>query len=139
MSDGYFYINGVKQLAYQLVEFEGDYYFINDYNKYAVNKTIYLPSKSLEGTDFKPGYFDFGADGKMVLKNGAMSDGYFYINGEKQLAYQLVEFEGDYYFINDYNKYTVNKTIYLTSKSLEGTDFKPGYYEFGADGKMIIK
>ena len=75
----------------------------------------------------------------MILKNGAMDDGFFYINGVKQLAYQLIEFNGDYYFINDGHKYAVNKKIYLTAQFLEGTDFKPGYFEFGADGKMIIE
>ena len=139
MDDGYFYIDGVKQLAYQFIEFEGDYYFISDYNKYVVNKKVYLSAKHLEGTPFKPGYFEFGADGKMILKNGAMDDGYFYINGEKQLAYQLIEFEGDYYFISDYNKYVVNKRVYLSSKHTNGTGLKPGYYTFGADGKLIIE
>ena len=137
--DGFFYIDGVKQLAYQLIEFEGNYYFINDYHKYAANKTIYLTAQFLEGTDFKPGYYEFGADGKMIIKNGALSDGFFYLNGVKQLAYQLIEFEGNYYFINDYHKYAANKTIYLTAQFLEGTDFKAGYYEFDAEGKMILK
>ena len=138
-ADGFFYIDGVKQLAYQLIEFEGSYYFINDFHKYAVNKTIYLTEQFLEGTNFKPGYYEFGADGKMIIKNGALPDGFFYLNGVKQKAYQLIEFEGSYYFINDFHKYAVNKTIYLTEQFLEGTNFKPGYYEFGADGKMIIK
>ena len=138
-ADGYFYKNGVKQMAYQLVEFEGDYYFIDNYNMYAVNKTIFLGSQFLEGTDFVPGNFIFGADGKMVLKNGADADGYFYRNGVKQMAYQLVEFEGDYYFIDNYNKYAVNKTIFLGSQFLEGTDFVPGNFIFGADGKMVLK
>jgi len=137
-ADGYFYLNGVKQLAYQLIEFEGDYYFISDYNKYVVNKRIYLPAATLEGTGLKAGYFEFGADGKMILPHGANADGYFYLNGVKQLAYQLIEFEGDYYFISDYNKYVVSKRIYLPAATLEGTGLKAGYYEFGADGKMII-
>ena len=139
MDDGFFYLNGVKQLAYQLIEFEGDYYFINDYHKYAANKRVYLTSQFLEGTGLQPGYYEFGADGKMILKNGAMDDGFFYLNGVKQLAYQLIKFEGDYYFINDYNKYAVNKRIYLTTQVLEGSGLQPGYYEFGADGKMILK
>ena len=75
----------------------------------------------------------------MVLNNGANADGYFYINGVKQYAYQLIEFEGDYYFINDGHKYAANKTIYLSNRFLEGTNFKPGYYEFDADGKMILE
>jgi glucan-binding YG repeat protein len=136
----YFYDeNGFMVHAYKLVELDGDYYFINDGNKVSKNKTIYLSGKFLEGTDFKAGYFEFGADGKMVLNNGPMDDGFFYIKGVKQQAYQLIEFEGDYYFINDGHKYAANKTIYLTSRFLAGTDLKPGYYTFGADGKMIIE
>ena len=137
--DGYFYIKGAKQLAYQLVEFEGDYYFISDYNKYVTNKTVYMEKRFLADTPFQPGYFEFGADGKMVLKNGANADGYFYLDGVKQLAYQLVEFEGDYYFISDYNKYVVNKTMYMEARFLNGTPFKAGYFTFGADGKMLLK
>ena len=137
--DGYFYINGVKQLAYQLVRDDnGDFYFIGDYNKYVVNKTVYLSSARLAGTGLQAGYFDFGADGKMILKNGACDDGYFYINGVKQYAYQLIEFEGNYYFIGDYNKYVVNKTMYVSAKHLEGTGLTAGYYTFDSDGKMII-
>jgi len=139
--DGYFYINGAKQKAYQLVKDDnGDFYFIGDYNKYVVNKTMYMSSVRLEGTGLKAGNFDFGADGKMILKHGANADGYFYINGVKQYAYQLVRDDnGDYYYIADYNKYVVNTTKYLSATRLEGTEFKPGYYDFGADGKMILK
>ena len=74
----------------------------------------------------------------MILKNGACDDGYFYINGVKQYAYQLIEFEGNYYFIGDYNKYVVNKTMYVSAKHLEGTGLTAGYYTFDSDGKMII-
>ena len=75
----------------------------------------------------------------MIIKNGANSDGYFYIDGVKQKAYQLVEYNGDYYFISDYNKYVVNKTMFVEARFLTGTAFQPGYYEFGEDGKMIVK
>ena len=138
-ADGYFYLNGVKQLAYQLIEFEGSYYYISNYHKYTVNKTVYLAKDVLTGTDFQPGYFTFGEDGKMVIKNGPDADGYFYLNGVKQLAYQLIEFEGSYYYISNYHKYTVNKTVYLAKDVLTGTDFQPGYFTFGEDGKMVIK
>ena len=73
----------------------------------------------------------------MVLKNGPDADGYFYIDGIKQKAYQLIEFEGDYYLIWDYNKYMVNRSIDLSEKYLVGTPLVPWHYQFGADGKMI--
>ena len=107
---------------------------------------MYLSSKHLDGTGLAAGYYEFGADGKMIVPeeeepevlNGPQADGTLYINGVKQLAYQLVEYEGDYYFISDYHKYAVNKRMYLSSKHLEKTGLAAGYYEFGTDGKMII-
>ena len=137
-ADGYFYLNGVKQKAYQLVEFEGGYYYIAEYHKYVTDKKVYLAQDILAGTDFVSGYYEFGADGKMVIKNGADADGYFYLNGVKQKAYQLIEFEGDYYYIAEYHKYVTDKKVYLAQDILAGTDFASGYYEFGADGKMLI-
>ena len=137
--DGYFYRDGSVVKAYQLVEYEGDYYFINDGNKYAVSRTLYLSQKYVEGTDLTVGYYDFDADGKLIRKNGPQADGFFYRNGSRVNAYQLVEYDGNYYFINDGNKYAVSRTLYLSQKYLEGTDLSVGYYEFGADGKMIRK
>ena len=140
-ADGYFYVNGIKQSAYQLIKDDnGDYYFIAEYNKYVVNTTKYMSAERLAGTGLKAGYFDFGADGKMILKNGADADGYFYVNGVKQSAYQLIKDDnGDYYFIAEYNKYVVNTTKYMSAERLAGTGLKPGYFDFGADGKMILK
>ena len=138
-ADGKFYINNVMQKCYQLVEFEGDYYFINDRNLLAKNTRFYIGEKYLVGTDFVPGVFEFDADGKMIIKSGPQADGSFYINNAKQNCYQLVEFEGNYYFINDGNKIAKNTRFYIGEKYLVGTDFVPGVFEFDADGKMVIK
>ena len=77
-------------------------------------------------------------DGEVELKNGPQEDGYFYINGVKQSCYQLVEYEGHYYFINDGHRIAKNAKIYLSGKFIEGTDLVSGYYEFDAEGKMIL-
>ena len=140
----YFYKNNERLKAYQLVEFEGDFYFINDSHKLAKNKTLYLSERFVtgftyeDGTPLQSGYYTFDENGKMVILNGPVGD-YFYKDGAMLKAYQLVEFEGNYYFINDSNKLAKNKTIYLTQRFVEGTDLAVGYYEFDADGKMIIK
>ena len=134
----YFYKNGVRQKAYQLVEFEGDYYFINDSHKLAKNKRIYLSQKFVEGTELKVGYYDFDAEGKLIMLNGPVGD-YFYKNNVRLKAYQLVEFEGNYYFINDSNKLAKNKRLYMSQRFVEGTDLEVGWYNFDADGKMIIE
>ena len=68
--------------------------------KYAKSVKLYMTAQVLEGTGLNPGYYEFGADGKMdvSVKNGVI-DGFLYINDVKQTAYTLVEFEGAYYFI----------------------------------------
>ena len=140
----YFYKNNERLKAYQLVEFGGDYYFINDYNKIAKNTRIYLSQRFVEGftfadgTPLKVGYYEFDENGKMVILNGPVGD-YFYKNNVRLNAYQLVEFEGNYYFINDYNKLAKNTRLYMSQRFVEDTDLKVGYYEFDADGKLIIE
>ncbi len=140
----YFYSNGVRLNAYQLVEFDGDFYFINDSHKVAKNKTLYLSDRFVngftyeDGTPLKAGYYTFDENGKMVMLNGPVGD-YFYENNIRLNAYQLVEFDGDYYFINDSHKLAKNKRIYLSQRFVEGTDLAVEYYNFDADGKMIIE
>ena len=134
--DGYFYVNGVMQSSYQLIEIDGDYYFINDNCKIAKNQRIYLGAEFLEETDLQPGYYDFDSDGKMDLKSGPMDDGYFYLNGARQNAYQLIEYRGDYYFISDCNKYAKNVRLYMSESFTEGTNITPGYYDFDESGKL---
>ena len=76
-------------------------------------------------------------------KNGVI-DGFFYINDVKQLAYQIVEYEGHYYYISDFHKVVKNAKVYIEARFLEGlTDsngnpLKPGHYEFDENGRMIL-
>jgi hypothetical protein len=59
--------------------------------------------------------------------------------------YQLVKYEGDFYFIDAGDKLLKNIRVYLSSKFVEGFTFEDGsaipagYYRFDADGKMIIE
>ncbi len=140
----YFYKNNERLKAYQLVEFDGDFYFINDSHKLAKNKTLYLSDRFVYGftyedaTPLKAGYYTFDENGKMVLLNGPVGD-YFYENNVRLKAYQLVEFEGNYYFINNSNKLAKNTRLYMSQRFVEGTDLKVGYYNFDADGRLIIE
>jgi hypothetical protein len=146
-TDGTFYVNDVQQKAYQLVAYEGAYYFIGDRNRYIVNKTQYLSTDRLRsvGLDLPAGNYRFDAEGKLVaelptLKNGPQSDGFFYVNDVKQAAYKLVEYNGDYYFIGDYNRYITNKTHYLTVARLAavGLELPAGNYQFDAQGRLVL-
>jgi hypothetical protein len=131
----YFYKDNVMLKAYQIVEYEGSYYYVSDGHKLAKNVTLYL-SKVLEGTGLAAGKYTFDADGKMIIKNGPVGD-YFYRNGVKLLAYQIVEYEGDYYYVSDGHRIVKNQTLFL-NKVLEGTGLPAGSYTFDADGKMIL-
>ena len=148
--DGYFYVNGIKQRAYQLFQYEGDFYYVSDGNKIATNSTQYLnkvlAGYTYPGTDIamQAGNYDFGADGKMVFRNGPV-DGYYYVYGIKQKAYQLFEYNGDFYYVSDGNKIAKNTTLYLNKVlagfTYPGTDIamQSGNYDFDADGKMQFK
>ena len=149
----FLYVNDVKQTRYQLAEFEGNYYFINDGDKIAKNGKLYLSERFVAGMTFadgrpiQPGTYEFGADGKMIVpevKHGVVGN-FLYINDVKQLAYQLVELNGDYYFVSDSYMVAKNQRVYLSDRFVNGKTFPDGapipagYYEFNADGKMMTK
>ena len=75
----------------------------------------------------------------MVIKNGPQADGTFYLNNVQQKAYQFVEYEGNYYFINDGHKIAKDQTLYLSDKFMEGIGLPAGKYYFDAEGRMIIQ
>jgi glucan-binding YG repeat protein len=146
------YEDGVRQITYKLFTLDGALYFLNGH-KIAKSKTLYLSERFVAGKTFPDGraipvgnyYFD--AEGKMVIpeyKHGIYDDR-VYINDVLQKAYQLVEVNGDFYFINENgHKIAKNKTLYLSAKFVEGKTFANGdsipvgTYYFDAEGKMVI-
>ena len=69
-SDGYFYIDNVKQIGWRLHKYNGNYYYVAAHNKYITNKTAYLAKADLEsvGLNLPAGYYEFDAEGKMILQ-----------------------------------------------------------------------
>ena len=148
--DGYFYINNVRQSNYKLVNYEGDFYFIDAGHRLAANKSVYLSAYFVnghtyaDGTPLAEGTYTFDADGKMVIRNGVIGD-YLYVNNTRQNAYKLINYGGDYYFISDGHMVAKNCRIYLSNLFVaghayaDGTPLTEGYYDFDAEGKLIIK
>ena len=144
------YKNNVQLKAYQLVEIDGDFYFIGDRHEIVKNQKIYLNEARIngltyaDGTPIAVGYYNVDADGKMIILNGVV-DGYVYKNNTQLKAYQLVEVDGDFYFIGDRHQVSINRRIYLTEERINGLTFKdgtpitPGYYVFDEYGRMIIE
>ena len=146
----YFYKNNAIVKSYRLVEFEGSFYFIDAGNKILKNTRVYLNEnyvagfKYADGMSLSAGYYEFDAEGKMIEMNGVIGD-YLYKNGVIQKCYQLIEYNGDYYFIDAGNKLLKNTRVYLSDRFVKGIVFEngammeAGYYTFDANGKMILK
>ena len=143
--DGFLYIHGAKQTAYKMVEFDGAYYFIGDYNKYIVNKTQYLSVARLTavGLDLPAGNYQFDSTGKLVLpvdRNGLV-DGFYYVDNVVTPDAGLVFQDGYYYYIIDEGRPVVGKSYYVSKLNdlvwLDGTPVTMGTYTFDAEGRLV--
>ena len=149
IKDNHFYVDDVMQKAYQLVEFDGDFYYIGDRHQIVRDKAVYLKESRInghtyvDGTEIEIGWYDFDSEGKMIMRDGIVGNK-IYNNNTLLKAYQLVEVDGDFYYIGDRHEIVKNKRVYIKSERLngltyaDGTPINAGWYEFDADGKMII-
>ena len=136
--DGMYYVDGELIKGAGVVEFEGDLYFINMAGKVYTNGTLAIGEAKANGL-VEPGKYTFDEDGKMIIesaKNGIVN-GMYYEDGELIKGAGVVEFEGNYYFINMAGK------VYIGSISI-GEAKTNGYiaagsYTTDADGKLIIE
>ncbi len=143
------YKNNTLIKAYQLVEVDGDIYYIGDRHEIIKGRKAYVNEARIngltyaDGTPITPGYYEFDENGKMVILNGVVGNN-IYKNNTKLKAYQLVEVDGDFYFIGDRHQIVKNRKIYLTDERINGLTYEngkpitPGFYEIDSNGKMII-
>jgi hypothetical protein len=151
--DDQYYVNGIPLPAYYgLIEVDGYFYYLNDNGKPVKNMRKYVNKTNgltfADGTAIPKDYFYFDAEGKMVIEpegeklNGPV-DGYFYKDG-KTLGnyYGLVEWEGDFYYVDAWGKYIVGARKFVNKPNgltfADGTAVPRDYFYFDADGKMII-
>ncbi len=135
-----YYEDGIA-VAKGLVEYEGNYYFINSYLK-AVKNTWYAFSAAKANGLLPAGTYFFGEDGKLVIKNGLTfetnGDIRYYENGVAVSKGLVQDSEGNYYFINSKRK-AVKNTWYAFSAAKANGLLPAGNYFFGEDGKLVIK
>ena len=134
--DGYYYENNQIVGGKGLIEFNGDYYFVVYSGKVAKNTTKTIQPSQLNDLPFTPGNYDFDEDGKMIIKNGVV-DGYYYENGQVVGGKGLVKDGDDYYFVVYSGKVAKNTTKAVQPSQTNGL-LPPGYYYFGADGKLVF-
>ena len=135
----YYYKDGVKNYA-GLIEISGDYYYVKSDCSVVCDRSYYVTKSNglmLSAT------YTFGADGKMVIKNGIyrekLGDGneylFYYVNNVRQVGTGLVQLDdGSYIYVRSganlaVGSYYVSKTNNLLPK---------GTYTFGEDGKMVV-
>ncbi|MBQ8301985.1 MAG: phosphodiester glycosidase family protein, partial [Clostridia bacterium] len=134
---GYYKDTSAESRSCRPYEINGKLYLFNRQGYMQTGVVFYCHTFS--GTSAEIYYYDCGIDGVASLLNG-LYNGYFYNDGEKMLAYQLVQdADGDYYFVNDGHKVAMNTTIYLADRFVaghtyaDGTAMKAGYYTFDAE------
>ena len=150
IKDNHFCKDDVMQKAYQLVEFDGDFYFIGDRHEIIKGRKAYLSEERIngltyaDGTPIAVGSYEFDENGKMIMREGIVGNN-IYKNNTLLKAYQLVEVDGDFYFIGDRHEIIKGRKAYLSEERIngltyaDGTPIAVGSYEFDENGKMIMR
>ena len=141
----YFYRNGERAYA-GLIQIDGDYYYVNSKCEVVHDCDYYITWTH----DLLPqGKYHFDVDGKMtnvpdpapapnpseskiVSEDGEL---YYYVDGVKTYA-GLIQIDGDYYYVNSSCKVITNQRYWISKTN---NLLPAGFYDFGADGKMIQK
>mgnify|MGYP002514865325 CR=1 FL=1 len=132
----YYYKDGKRTADAGLVEFDGNYYYIDGSAQAVTDTTMYV-----ERTNgfFPAGEYTFREDGTMVIPereplNGIV-EGYYYVDDVKTAA-GLLFISGDYYYAAEGGKIVTSQSyeIVQTNDLLEA-----GIYCFDAEGKIIMK
>lgn len=133
--DGKYYVDGSLVKSAGLVKVDGAYYYIKQTGEVFVGNKLYVSEAKANGYK-APGYYDFAADGKMVVKEGII-DGNYYEDGSLVPGKGLVEIDGSYYFVKQTGAIFTGSSLYVSDAKANGL-VAPGYYQFNADGTMIV-
>ena len=136
--DIYYAVKGDAYYAGLVKDNDGNYYYIsgNDY-KAIKNRTATI---TYTNGLLPKGTYTFGADGKLILKNGIVHDDdgeiRYYENNKAVYAGLVRDTDGSYYYISGA---TLTAIRGRTAKITYTNGLLPaGTYTFGEDGKMIV-
>ncbi len=140
-----YYHNNAIARNYGLIAANGGYYFVGPTGAIIKNKTRSVTKTNgltfPDGTPIPTGTYTFGADGKMVIRQGLIN-GVYYVNNHPAAHYGLIAVDGDYYCVGaggapvKNTAYNVTNTNGLTYP--DGDLIPTGTYRFDATGKMIL-
>ena len=144
----YYYVDDVRTYAGLIYdETEGCYYYVRSNYKMATG-TYQVYAAKANGL-LPAGTYDFGADGKLFIKeeepdgtkNGFVYENgayYYYVDGALTYAGLVYdEAEGCYYYVR--SNYKMATGTYQVYAAKTNGLLPAGVYDFGADGKLFIK
>ncbi len=131
----YYYENGVRTYK-GLMEYNGGYIYVRTNGQLAVGTYWITVTNGLKDA----GRYEFDENGMMLdPKNGFVVEGeetYYYVNGNKQYAAGLIEYEGKYYYVKSNGSVVRNAEYWITN--VNETGIKAGKYSFNAEGALIM-
>ena len=138
-----YYVDGVATYAGLVRDTDGSYYYISGNGCIAIKDRTYYVSESKTNGLLPAGNYKFGADGKMILKQGIVLDPdgniRYYVNGVSTIPGLVQDREGNYYYISGNGGIAIkDRTYYISEEKANGL-LPAGNYKFGTDGKMDIK
>ncbi|MBR7099946.1 MAG: phosphodiester glycosidase family protein, partial [Clostridia bacterium] len=138
-------VNGVVQKSLGMITVDGAQYYVRGNGLVAVGK-YYVGAGYTGCGHLKAGYYDFGEDGKFVgpwidkslngVQTGDDGELHYYVNGVVQKSLGMITVDGAQYYVRGNGLVAVGK--YYVGAGYTGCGhLKPGYYDFGEDGKFI--
>ena len=131
--------NGYVDVDAGLIKVEDDYYYVCWSGKLKTNSGKVIGTSQANGL-LPAGWYEFGADGKMTTAvNGIFEiDGNYYYkkDGVIQKDLGLIKVGDDYYYVCWSGKLKTNSGKVIGTSQANGL-LPAGWYEFGADGKMV--
>ena len=140
-ADGYtYYVEHNKGVHAGLIRIGNDYYYVNGACK-MVTGIKYVVENQTNGL-LPAGQYEFGADGKMIVKNGIYEEDFYgktirvcYIDGVLQKG--AFKYDGAIYYGSTGNGEIKTGKYYVYAKNGNGLITADGVYNFGEDGKLI--
>ena len=135
----YYITDGVASAPGIVKDENGDYYCFQSWDcKGEQNSVVYVTNTN---GYLSAGWYSFGPDGKMIIKQGVVRDVddqiRYYVDGVATYAGLVKDIDGSYYYISGSTLTAVTDcTRYIT---FTNGLLPEGNYIFGSDGKMIIK
>ena len=128
-----YYVQGMLAKNAGLIKYEDAYYYITEDGSAAQGAKVNVTEEKANGL-FPADTYEFGADGKMVIYDGVIVNGYYYEDGVKTAA-GLVKVGEDYYYAAEGGKIVTDAKQEITKTN---DLLSAGTYRIDEEGKLNL-